>query len=224
MSSDRFAQLYIQLKTLRIHLLPDTFEPTGFYFDQEKVATAALAYRVLSHAEIESYFEDRVLQALDHARTAWEDNMHVSRVILGLLAFSGREMRLPPDTLEAPNENKRKEWPEQVDINKRLSLIMADFNHYIRKKNHGIKERNLLAMLLPIGVSHSELDPIFLADMDSFGGLRGAAAHSSSRTSVRQAVDPAEELKRVEALLPGIESVDRIIDSLIEVIPTAENS
>jgi hypothetical protein len=216
---DRLTQLKTQLNDLRAHLLPDSFDPTGIYDDQEKVATAALAYRVLSHAEIESYFEDRVLQVLDHARNAWENNKHVSRVILCLLAFSGKEMRSPPDTLEAPSDNKRKVWPEQVDIAKRLSPVMADFNYYVRKENHGIKEKNLLSLLLPIGVDHSKLDPTFLADMDSFGALRGAAAHSSSRTSVRQAVDPAEELKRVEALMPGIESVNTLIDSLVQDIP-----
>lgn len=219
MYSDRFEQLQNQLKSLRSHLLPDSFDPTGYYIDQERVETTALAYRVLSHAEIESYFEDRVLQALDHARIAWEQDMQVSHITLGLLAFSGKEMRLPPDTLSAPKANKQKDWAEHIDIKKRLSQVMSEFSNHIRNKNHGIKEKNLLAMLLPIGVNHTRLDPVFLADMDSYGGLRGAAAHSSSRKSVRQVVDPAEELKRVEALLPGIESVDRLIDLLISATP-----
>ncbi|PPK75255.1 hypothetical protein B0F87_106102 [Methylobacter tundripaludum] len=221
MPSDRFTQLQTQLNVLRGHLLPTPFDPTGTYDDQEKVATAALAYRVLSHAEIESYFEDRVMQAVDHARVAWENTMQVSRIILCLLAFSGKEMRSPPDTLEAPNENKKKTWPEQVDIAKRLSPLIANFSYYVRKENHGIKEKNLLSLLLPIGVNHSRLDPTFLADMDSFGALRGATAHSSRSTSVRQAVDPAEEWKRIEALMSGIESVDTLIDSLIQDIPRA---
>lgn len=208
-----------QLNVLRAHLLPDPFEPTGIYDDQEKVATSALAYRVLSHAEIESYFEDRALQVVDDARTAWEKTNHVSRVILCLLAFSGREMRLPPDTLEAPDANKKKTWPEQVDIAERLSQVITAFYKYVRIENHGIKEKNLLSLLLPIGVNNSKLDPTFLADMNSFGALRGATAHLSSRKSVRKAVDPAEELKRVEALMSGIESVDALIDSLVENIP-----
>jgi hypothetical protein len=221
MPSDRFIQLQMQLNVLRAHLLPDLFDETGTYDDQEKVATAALAYRVLCHAEIESYFEERVLEAVNRARIAWETNKYVSRVILCLLAFSGKEMRLPPATLQASNEQKKKAWPELIDIAERITPVIRDFNYMIRLKTHGIKEENLLSLLLPIGVDHSNLDPIFLADMDSFGTMRGAAAHTSSSTVVRKEIDPAEELKRVEGLMPGIESVDALIDSLVEVIPKA---
>jgi hypothetical protein len=162
-----------------------------------------------------------VLEAVNRARIAWETNKHVSRVILCLLAFSGKEMRLPPATLQASNEQKKKAWPELIDIAERITPVIRDFNYMIRLKNHGIKEENLLSLLLPIGVDHSNLDPIFLADMDSFGTMRGAAAHTSSSTVVRKEIDPAEELKRVEGLMPGIESVDALIDSLVEVIPKA---
>lgn len=222
MPSERFAQLETQLKELRAHLLPDPFEDTGDYSNQEQVATLALAYRVLSHAEIESYFEDRALDVVNHARIAWEKYSHVSRVALCLLAFSGKEMAFPPGSLQAPTENKRKAWPALVDIGERLTPIISCFNYHVRHENHGIKERNLLSLLIPIGVDHSKLDATFLAEIDSFGSLRGMAAHSSSRTSVRQAIDPAEELKRVETLLPGILAIDELIDLQVSAIPVTQ--
>jgi hypothetical protein len=48
MPSDRYLQLQAQLSILRTHLLPNPFEETGLYTDEEKVATTALAYRVLA--------------------------------------------------------------------------------------------------------------------------------------------------------------------------------
>lgn len=224
MPSDRFLQLQSQLGALRAHLLPAKLEETGVYEDEERVATAALGYRVLAHAEVESYIEDRVLEAVNKARVAWENNRHVSRVSLCLVAFCGKEMALPPPSLEAPTENKKKVWPALVDIGERLTPVISAFNHRVRNENHGVKEKNLMSLLLPIGIDHSKLDPIFLAEIETFGSLRGFAAHSSSRTSVRQAVDPAEELKRVDALLPGIEAIDTLIEQLVAEIPASQSS
>ena len=172
MSSERFKQLEEQLASLRGCLLPAEFDPTGTYEDQHGVSTRALAYRVLAHAEIESFFEDRALEPVSRAQLAWETNRHVSHVALCLVGFSGKEMAPPPHTLEAPTDNKRKAWAALIDIGQRLLPIISTFHYQVRSENHGIKERNLLSMLLPIGVDHGKIDPAFLADMDSFGALR----------------------------------------------------
>lgn len=219
MPSTRYQQLTEQLQILQNSLLPAEFDPTGVYDEQERVSTRALAYRVLAHAEIEAFFEDRSLEAARRAQIVWEKSRQVSHVALCLLGFSGREMAPPPQTLEAPSEQKKKSWPALIDIGERLVPIIATFHHYVRNENHGVKERNLLALLLPIGVTHAKLDPGFLADMESFGILRGLAAHSSRNTSARQAVDPELELKRVQALLPGIMAIDSSIHELLDAMP-----
>lgn len=224
MASPRYQQLEEQLKSLRACLLPADFDPTGVYEEQDNVSTRALAYRVLAHAEIESFFEDRTLEPVSRAQIVWETTRHVSHVALCLLGFSGKEMAPPPSTLEAPNDNKRKAWPALVDIGQRLLPVISAFHHHVRNENHGIKEKNLLALLLPIGVAHDKIDPAFLADMESFGALRGLAAHSSGKTTARQAVDPAEEQKRVLALMPGIAAIDSEIDALLETMPLPAES
>jgi hypothetical protein len=218
MPSARFLQLKEQLIALRDHLLPKEFDPTGLYDAQDEVFTRAIAYRVLAHAEIESYFEDRALEVVLQARSAWERGL-VSRIALCLVAFSGKEMGLPPATLESPNVNKSKTWPSLVDIGEKFVLVTTEFQKFVRKENHGVKEKNLLSLLLPIGVDHTRIDPAFLADMESFGALRGFAAHSSSKTSATQGADPAIELKRVEALLFGIETIDGELEALLATVP-----
>jgi hypothetical protein len=219
MPSERFLQLTAQLSTLRGHLLPNPFEETGLYEDHEKVAASALGYRVLSHAEIEAYFEDRALEIVNRARLAWENSSHISRVSLCLMAFSGLTMALPPDSLQPPSENKRRIWPDLLDLGRRLRPVFTEYNTYVRTENHGIKEKNLLSILLPIGIEHSSLDPAFLVEIDSFGSMRGHTAHTSSRAAVRRAVDPKEEFNRVESLLGGIEAIDRLLDELARDIP-----
>lgn len=206
-----------QLDLLRHHLLPEPFDPTGLYSEQDKISTMGLAYRVLAHAEIESYFEDRALEVVREARSAW-DRGQVSRVALCLMAFSGREMGAPPTTLQPPSSNKQKTWPALIDVGEKFVPLTTSFYHFVRNENHGIKERNLLSLLLPIGVEHNRLDPIFLADMESFGALRGIAAHSSCATSATRGVDPEEELKRVCGLLPGIQVIDIELDALLATV------
>lgn len=215
MPSERFELLQGQLDSLRKHMLPEAFDQTGQYDDQEKVETLTLGYRVLAHAEIEAYFEDRSLESALAARSAWDKRSRTSRTAMCLLAFSGREMPPPPSTLQAPSDNKRKAWPALIDIGERLVPSITQFYNYVRNENHGVKEKNLLALLLPIGFDHNSLDPTFLAAIDSFGSLRGIAAHTSSSNAVRQALDPAEELKRVEQLMVGIAAIDTQINDLI---------
>jgi hypothetical protein len=219
MPSERYSQLAAQLATLRTHLLPDPFEETGLYEDEEKVATSALAYRVLAHAEIEAFFEDRSLELANLARAAWEASAHISRVSLCLMAFSGKMMADAPDSLEPPSENKRRAWPALLNIGERLRPVFTSFSTYVRTENHGVKEKNLLSMLLPIGIDPTRLDPTFMIEVDSFGSMRGHAAHTSSRAGVRRAIDPKEELNRVESLLVGIAAIDEQIDELANEIP-----
>lgn len=222
MPSDRFTQLSAQLDVLREHLLPAEFTDTGQYGDsQDRVETSALAYRVLCHAEIETYFEDRSLEAMSRAREAWDASRFVSHITLCLLAFSGKEMKAPPDSLEAPSDNLKRSWPALLDIGEKLVPAMTEFYKLVRKDNHGIKEKNLLALLLPIGIDHKQLDPIFLTEIDQYGSLRGMAAHTSSRSAVRQAVDPAEESRRIDNLLPGIAAIDGLVEALLADIPAS---
>jgi hypothetical protein len=212
-TSARLGQLTEQLDLLRRHLLPEKFDPTGLYDRQDEVSTMALAYRVLAHAEIESYFEDQAWEVVREARSAWERG-HVSRVALCLMAFSGKTMDLPPATLQPPTENKRKAWPALVDVGEKLVPLTTNFHNFVRNGNHGVKEKNLLSLLLPIGVDCNRIDPTFLAAMESFGALRGIAAHSSVKSSTTKGIDPEEELKRVRALLPGIQVIDAELERL----------
>ena len=85
------------------------------------------------------------------------------------------------------------------------------FGHII-KKNHGIKEENLLEILLPVGISESQLDPLWLADMNAFGTARGDVAHRSG--TVYKVIDPHLEFNTVQKLLPGLKKLDELLNKL----------
>jgi len=215
MTSGHFNTLKTRIQELRRLLLPSKLDPTGTYLDPDRVMTRSIAFRVLAHAELETYFEDRVIEVAKTAEQSWSTARHVSTVTLHLLGFSGREMGRPPNSLAAPNPQKAAVWPDKILIDARFGEAVAEFVKYASKENHGIRERNLLALLLPIAFDVAQCDAVFLAAMDQFGQARGFAAHSSGSSYVSQGVDPKDELQKVQDIVRGLVPIDAEIDRLL---------
>ena len=211
-SSPRFRTLTKELNRLKGQLLPK-FNPTGTYSDRQ--LTLTIAYRVLAHAEIEAYLEDRVQKVAIDAKKDWDNKGKASRTLLSLLAFSGQIMELPPDTL-TPVRGTKLLLPERVKLDKKINLAITCFVKAI-KQNHGAKESNILALLLPIGIDSDDLDSVLIATLNTFGEQRGLVAHSSvSSYRTNQLPDPANELNRVEQITKGILQIDELINALIK--------
>lgn len=79
-------------------------------------------------------------------------------------------------------------------------------------QNHGVKEENLLRMLLPIGLHPVHIDPAWVSTLDAFGADRGKVAHTSIKT--QQQINPMDELKTVEDILVGLQKLDGLIGKL----------
>jgi len=203
------------VKDLRRLLLPARFDPTGSYRDPTRVSTRALAFRVLAHAELEAYFEDRVLEVSLAALRAWENARKVSEVTLHLIGFAGRTLELPPDSLSSADVRKAKEWASKTTIEDRLSRCVSDFQRRVRIENHGVKEANLLQMLIPIGFDISKCDAVFLGSMNAFGEARGLVAHTSGRAHVRKGVDPKDEYDKLRAIISSIVPIDDELTRLL---------
>ncbi|MGB7709763.1 MAG: HEPN domain-containing protein [Microcoleus sp.] len=209
--SVRFRTLTRELNRLKKQFIPK-INPIGLYSHRQLVLS--LAYRVLVHAEIEAYFEDRVWEVALNAKKNWDSQGKTCRTLICLLAFSGQMMEVPPDTL-SPTKGSKKFPDGKIKINKKIDSAIESFNRII-KQNHGIKEANILALLLPIGIDTDDLDPAWLATMNTFGEERGVVAHSSSTSPTIQVPDPATELRRVEQIISQeLWKVDELINNLM---------
>lgn len=215
MSSCRFVLLKASIEALRSYLLPEKFEDNGIYADEHRVSTLTLAFRVQSHAEMESYFEDRVEEIATSAWRLWETNCRMSRPALCLMAFCKRERQAPPDTLAPPQPTQAKDWNERLLVEERLRIAVTSFTKYVRNENNGIREKNLMALLLPIGLNPASIDPLLLADIDAFGRKRGEAAHSSTATKVQEGIDPRAEYEAVMSIVDGMNSLDQCLSELL---------
>jgi hypothetical protein len=215
MPSSRFRDLEGRIKELKRLLLPSKFDPTGTYKHPLRVTTRALSFRVLAHAEVETYLEDRVLEVATTALQAWETQRFVSVVTFHLIGFSGRPTDRPPETLYTTEPNKIKEWPSRTTIDDRFSKCISEFYKRVRQENHGVKEKNIMEMFIPIGFDMSKCDALFLQTMSTFGEARGMVAHTSGKSHVQKAVDPKDEYSTLISIMAGLEPIDQEFDRLL---------
>lgn len=209
--SDRFITLRTQLNRLKDEFLPE-ISPTGLYSESQLSRTAA--YRVLAHAEIESYLEERAWEVVQNAKTLWTKGK-TTRTLICLLGFSGLTMDKPPDTL-TPQKGSKTVKEEKIKISKKIDLAVESFKRVI-SQNHGVKEDHILSLLLPIGIDSDDLDPAWLATMNTFGQKRGLVAHKSATSYMTiQTPDPANELNTVTQITDELLRIDELINNLIE--------
>lgn len=213
MTSSQFRYLNSTVKMLRKHLLPHRFDQTGNY--KERVFTGVIAFRVLSHAAIEDYFESRAVEIAKAALHACRNDGKITRPALALLGFSGIELRPPPETLDAPQETKKAIWQKEIDVDKRLGDCASRFIRKIKNDNHGVRERNILSILLPVGVDPSVIDRLFLSEMEDFGKKRGEYAHTSPQLHTTLKPNPEDELNKVTNLIEWIRPIDQNLDQLL---------
>ena len=146
-----------------------------------------------------------------------------------LFAFSGLTLDKPPDSLTPKTPNKTSQTPktpktpnetsqtleEKLKFDKKLGKAFNSFKTSV-ENNHGIREKNLLSLLLPIGINSDDIDKVWLQEMDDFGKKRGEFAHqSASNYKTRQPPDPKNELEMVNRLLQGLTDIDRLLNGLL---------
>jgi hypothetical protein len=187
-----YAELKRRLDRLASSLLPND-RLAGDYPDNEK--DRIHAYVVLAHAELEVYLEKLVLFAADQAKR--KSSATVCQPIMSRLIFyksAQAKDKLETATLES--------------INGAFS-----FFEKVVERNNGIKSTNILQLFLPLGVNHSDLDPILLANLDAFGIMRGQIAHTAAR--LEQGASPSSEKSRVINIIQDLSHLDQKVRQLI---------
>jgi hypothetical protein len=214
MPSSQYNLMRKQLSELRRSLLPRDIKKDILDFTP-RMSVRALSYRILSHAEFETYLETRALEIVMATDNAWKTRGHISRSTLCLIAFSGRRFDQLPDTLKAPAKKKETDWSAMITPDKRISACMSEFTYYLRRHNHGIKEENLISILLRVGLAPDALDEILVAEMTDLGVKRGEVAHGGAAGYVTKGVNPRDEYERVKRIVEGLKPVDEALTNLL---------
>lgn len=197
-NSQRHKQLLSRISQLESNLLP-AIKINGNYTKKE--SDMIRSYVILSHAEIESYFEDIADSKVRKALNNWMNNRTKSNCLLAIMSFCTEEINW---------EKEKKSDKEKLEF--RINRVAS---HYLNKlnNNHGIKSNNLFNILLPIGIEAHEIDPTWLNTMDNFGSKRGQFAHTSS--SVQSQIDLVTEKNNINnSILPEIGNIDELVKKL----------
>lgn len=161
------------------------------------------AYRLLSHAEIEYYIENIVLYKVNLIRDLWQKQRILSESIAHLIVYNKQELPGPsPKLSEISSKN---------DFQFRINTILSSFEKIV-KNNNGIKEKDVIPLLISIGVDYTQINQILLSNMSSFGTNRGHSAHNS--TKVHQLINPNDEINMVKQIIEELKKIDDLILNL----------
>lgn len=208
MNSQRFQELHARLVELETNFLPEPLVKPS-YTDKEQ--DLARGYRLLVHAEIESYLEDMSRNSITDAIRKWKVNRHPSRQLISFISCYHSSW--------SPTDNESNEIILQIaksrinakeSVEKVIDLAQKQFTTKL-KNNHGIKEENLHLLIVPIGIDLSDLDQNWIANLDNFGAQRGAIAHNQKKTS--DTINPSDEYANVQRILIGLKELDVKINS-----------
>ena len=180
---------------LKRALLPHKRSPTGNY--KNSTYERALGYKLLIHAELEYYFEEVVKSIMKKAKDKWDSHHEATPTLVALMAYCTKSFVSVPEHTTDQNVS--------VDLNSRVNTAYTEHYKYIAANNHGIKEKNILALLLPIGILIDEIDNNLLIALDNFGSERGSIAH---QTKAKQCVTPDDVEASVNNIFALLEPFD----------------
>lgn len=198
--SARYKELSKRLTQLRKNLLPKDFDPTGSYSAYK--LDRARGYRLLAHAEIEAYIEDIAKESAATAFSEFKNKNKASQIITSIQAMIPNDFPCVSDYIK----NRRKYQFKY--INERVENSIKKYGAII-DGNHGIKEDNVLKILLPLGINESSIDTILLNDLNTLGSSRGEVAHTSHR--IQKQIDPKRELQMVKRILLELRNIDTLV-------------
>lgn len=196
--SIKLRQLFRRVDFLEQQLLPaERIDGNYTTVERDRIRS----YLLLVHAEIESHIEELAKTKVTSSLSKFGSTGRLNHCLASILAFSGNEVSY----LNQPNVNTQK---ISFRVNKSV-------NHYLSQVdlNHGIKSKNVVELFLPLGIKHSDLDPVWLSTMDSFGSLRGNVAHSSIQ--IQNLID-RNTVKNIvnNQILPEIEAIEELVKKI----------
>lgn len=165
MASTAFTTFEANVRELKRIYLDASLGATLPTLDQSELARA---FSALAHAEIE-YFLEKIFE--DLSREVMRQAM-AGRYIsssLALLTYSNIEQLAAGQKLLNSKAEKRV-------LAKRLSEAFGKYSGSL-SDNHGVREKYLAKLAIPMGLSGDLIDPTWINDLEAFCDRRGAVAH-----------------------------------------------
>ncbi|CEQ21377.1 HEPN domain-containing protein [Paraclostridium sordellii] len=188
----RYRALKSRLKELEKHYIKSFYDKDPFELTPRQ-HDLARGYRVLCHAEIESYLEEIATDLLKYSVDQWNINKKVTITMTAMLTYFHK------------TEKKDK-------LGTMFNQGATNFKRQVIEKNHGIRSDNIKKLFRPLGIDIDELDSAWVSTLDTYGSRRGETAHTSARA--QQVIDLRAEKQDLVNIVEGIEALEQLIFNL----------
>jgi hypothetical protein len=210
MPSQRYNLLQRQVAKLERALLPPAQQLADLSVDLTKIdgiENRVAAFVVLCHAELESYLEDRSRAIAERGQFQWLRKKRHSPCVFSLLAYyADSEL---PDALPVVGDADY----DRADL---TPLLRNAVDRHITRinSNNGIKTKDVLALVLPIGLRVGFIPHAAIAELDAYGAQRGAIAHQHQSHRVRASLNARDEKQRADRVLVELAAMDTELSKL----------
>lgn len=171
---------------------------------------------MLVHAEVEEFLEQTAVEVLAANHEAWLLDEQARPSLLALLAYSPHVAKAPPELKDRGESHVRQA----------IATARERHHHYAPIENHGIDQKYLLALLLPVGIKEVDLGDAWLEQVASLARMRGQVAHRSSSLTFPRAESPlvaSEAVASVAKVTGGLARLDVRLQKLFAP-PSAETA
>lgn len=210
MASVALQELESAILKLQSVFLPRAKKTAPEVYSDEEI-TAAKGFLVFAHAELEEYLEKACRDKANRALDELSSNGVATITALSLLSYCGTAISEPADLAKYKDRDLKlaPAFPTCSRLGTRalsdsLKTALGTYTEKCRK-NNGVKETNLLQLIVPLGVNPMIIDVAWIAELNGFGVERGAHAHRglSAVTQISDPFAPAERLDRILNGPPG---------------------
>lgn len=136
------------------------------------------AFRLLTHAELEGYFESKALDALSDLDAVFKSGQVMTSKFVALIylyLWKGKRQPSWPST-EGDDPVSRR---QDAAYMKQLAQEALGFGRQFVAANNGIKESSIYVLSAVMGFFPDELDQVLVNELNQYGKKRGDVAHSS---------------------------------------------
>lgn len=129
------------------------------------------AFRLLTHAELEGYYEAKAKASLDVLDAKFRSGSALTADFSALIF------------LYLWKERQQLNWPSTPDRDpgyiKALAQEAIGFGRQFVAANNGVKEASMRTLSALMGYFPDELDEVLISELNQYGSKRGDVAHSS---------------------------------------------
>ena len=197
-------------------ILPEGDSSDVFYEYSEFELDRIRAFHLLIHAEIESYFEERVRQFLSEFEEKWKSVSTPPALLTMLFSYH--------PAIEDNSSHGELTKARQLINNNCTKLALDGIVTFIHGKhddvvsgNHGIKNSNLDKLLKPTGYDMNHNSTLW-PSLNAYGDLRGKFAHKTHSMVSNIISGPKESLSEVSEIIEDIKIFDVKFTELIHAI------